>query len=104
VVVLLIQVNIKIAGDHYKTQSSDTSQQMEKVCIDLIRKASAAEKFSQVRALSKTTQQLSRRAIRRANKELSEDEIDLIFVSHHYGEKLAARLKKYLSKIKNEIT
>jgi hypothetical protein len=86
--------------DHYKTQSSDTHPEIEKVYVDLIRTASVVEKFSQVRALSKTALQLSRRAISRANKGLSEDEIDLLFVSHHYGEKLARGLKRYLDNMK----
>jgi len=86
--------------DHYKTQSRDTRPEMEKVYINLIRKASAGEKLAQVRSLSRTTLQLSRRAIKRANRELTEDEIDLLFVSHHYGEKLARGLKRYIDKKK----
>lgn len=42
--------------------------------------------------------QLSRRAIARANKNLSEEQIDLLFVEYHYGKDLASRLKKYLEK------
>ncbi|MFQ5585025.1 MAG: hypothetical protein ACE5GL_11365, partial [Calditrichia bacterium] len=66
--------------------------------IGLIRKASSAEKIAQVRSLSKTVMRLSRRAIARANKGLSEEQIDLLFVEYHYGKDLANRLKKYLEK------
>jgi hypothetical protein len=87
-----------------RTQSIDTRFETEAVLISLIRKASGAKKFSQIRSLSRTTFQLSRRAIVRANKDLSDRQIDLLFVSIHYGEKIAANLKKYLDKIEYEDT
>ncbi|MBC8229537.1 hypothetical protein H8E77_08325 [bacterium] len=51
-----------------------------------------------MRSLSKTTIQLSRRAISRANPGLSEKEINLIFVAYHYGDELANRLRTYMEK------
>jgi hypothetical protein len=81
-----------------KTQSTDTHPNAEKVVISLMRKASPAKKFSQVRSLSQTMMQLSRRAIARANPNLDEQEIDLLFVSLHYGKDLADRLREYLGK------
>lgn len=53
-----------------------------------------------VRSLSQTTIQLSRRAISRANPELSEQEVNLIFVAYHYGENLANRLRAYMEQKK----
>ncbi len=41
--------------------------------------------------------QLSRRAISRAHPELCDEELDLAFVAHHYGEKLADSLRSYLN-------
>jgi len=41
---------------------------------------------------------LSRRAIQRANPSLSEREVDLVFVSNHYGEKLAKCLRLYMGR------
>lgn len=79
------------------TQSIDTRPETEDFLILLIRKASVAKKFSQIQSLSKTTLQLSRRAISRANKNLSEKQIDLLFVSNHYGKKLATNLENYLA-------
>ena len=81
-----------------KTQSPDTSKLAEKALIRLIREASSATKFSQIRSLSQTAIQLSRRAIARVNSELSERQIDIRFVAYHYGEELASNLEKYFSR------
>ena len=85
------------------TQSIDTHPKAERVLISLIRKASPARKLSQVRSLSQIMIQLSKRAIARANKNIDEQEVDLIFVAHHYGSSLAERLRQYLEeKAQNE--
>ncbi len=78
---------------HYR----DTQPESENVLIDLIRGASTAQRISRVRSLSESTIELSRRAIRRANPNLGEDELSLTFISYHYGEALAKRLRKYLA-------
>ncbi|HDL19449.1 MAG TPA: hypothetical protein ENH29_10375 [Bacteroidetes bacterium] len=80
-----------------RTQSEDTDPKAEKVLIALLRKASIAEKFAQVRSLSKMTMQLSRRAIARVHPELNEEQIDLLFIEYHYGKDLAERLAKSLA-------
>ena len=85
-----------------RTQSIDTDINAEEFLISLIRKASTSRKMAQVRSLSKTTIQLSKRAIARANKDLDERELDLLFVEYHYGNDLANRIKKYLEKINRE--
>ena len=84
------------------TQSIDTHPDAEKVLISLLRKASPAVKLSQVRSLSQTIIKLSKRALARANKNLDEQEVNLLFVSHHYGKNLADRLRKYLEKTDHE--
>ncbi|MCK5075538.1 MAG: hypothetical protein KAR38_04135 [Calditrichia bacterium] len=85
-----------------RTQSIDTRFEAEEVLISLFRKASTAKKFSQIRSLSQTVLQLSRRAIARANKELSERQIDILFVSNHYGKEIATNLENYLDRIEYE--
>lgn len=80
------------------TQSLDTSIYMEAALIRLVRQASPAEKMSQVRSLSQTVMQLSKRAIARRNKDYNEQEVNLMFVSLHYGKELAERLRNYLDK------
>ena len=66
-----------------------------------MQKASFSEKFSRIASLSQTVMLLSRRAIARANSDLSEQQIDLLFVAHNYGEELASRLEEYLDKNSN---
>jgi len=39
---------------------------------------------------------LSKRAIQRANPDMSEREVDLAFVEHHYGKALAEQLRSYM--------
>jgi len=85
-----------------RTQSIDTHPDAEKVLVSLFRKASTSKKFSLVRSLTQTTIQLSKRAIARANKNLNEEQINLIFISLHYGNDLAERVKKYLGRIPHE--
>jgi hypothetical protein len=74
----------------------DTNPEAEKVQISLIRQASVAKRASIMRSLSETVITLSRRAIARANPDLSEPEINLKFVSVHYGEDLANRVRESL--------
>jgi hypothetical protein len=77
---------------------SDTSPAMEEKQISMIRKAGIAERLRRMRSLSRTVIRLSRRAISRAHPSLSQQEIDLIFISLHYGEEIAGRLKTYLQR------
>lgn len=81
-----------------KPQSIDTHPEIEKIQISILKKKSISNKFSQVRSLSKTTMQLSKRAIARTNKNLNEDQINILFINYHYGEDLASRVEKYLNK------
>ena len=75
---------------------SDTHPHAEKVQIDLLRKASTGERFALMCSLTATAISLSRRAIARANPDLSPQEVDLKFVELHYGKELAGRLRGYL--------
>lgn len=81
-----------------KPQSLDTHPEIEKLQISILKKESIANKFSRVRSLSKTTMQLSKRAIARTNKNLNEEQINILFINYHYGEDLASRVEKYLNK------
>jgi len=83
-----------------KTQSSDTSIEAEKVLISLLQKASFSQKFSQVCSMSQLVSQLSKRAIARANNNLNEEQVNLLFVEYHYGKELAERIRKYLGERK----
>lgn len=75
---------------------SDTSPQAEKVLVELFRKATVAERIARTRSLTAEVIALSRRAIARANPELSATEIGLRFVELHYGRDLANALREHL--------
>lgn len=79
-----------------RTQSTDTHPKAEAVQIELLRKASPSKRFALMRRLSEQTISLAKRAIRRANPDASEQELNLIFVEIHYGRELAQRLRAYL--------
>ena len=77
---------------------TDTDPKIEKLQLDLFRTAGTAKKITCLRDLSSTMMQLSYRAIKRAHPELSERELDLLFVKLHYGKNIADRLRAYLEK------
>ncbi len=80
------------------TKQSDTHPEIEKIQLSLIRQASIAKRIGRARSLSQTTIKLSRRAISRANPDFSEQELDIAFVTYHYGADLADRLSNYIRK------
>lgn len=83
-----------------KPQSLDTNLKAEAVQIQLICRVSVAQRIARMRALTASLMRLSKRAIRRANPEASQDELDVLFVKYHYGDALAARLQAYLQERK----
>ncbi len=85
-----------------RTQSMDTSPEAERVQIELIRKAPPAKRFGLARSLSQSLIQASRQTIRRLHPELSQEELDLLFVELHYGKDLANNVRAYLKRRKGE--
>ena len=77
------------------TQSIDTNPEVERVLITLIRKLTMEEKLNRTLNFSSSIINLSKRAIARANPELSEDEKNLLFVEYHYGVELANKLRSF---------
>jgi len=77
---------------------TDTHPEAEKVQVSLIRGASIAQRLGRTRSLSRTVINLSRRAMVRANPEMNERELAVLFVAHHYGEDLAVRLQAHLTR------
>ncbi len=83
---------------HYNfNKLSDTSPSAENIQISLIRKADIPKRFECLRALSKTTIFLSKRAIMRAHPDWNEKKINIAFVRYHYGNTLANKLENYLN-------
>lgn len=75
---------------------ADTSPDAERVQLDLLRRASVAQRARLARSLSATTLWLARRAIREANPTLSEDELSVKLVAHLYGPELAEGVRQRL--------
>ena len=76
-----------------RPQPFDTHPEAGRIQLDLLRRASVARRVALTRSLSATAIQLSRRAIARANPDLSPRELDLLFVEYHYGADVAKRLR-----------
>jgi hypothetical protein len=75
---------------------SDTHPAAEKVQIELFRRATGAQKITQMRSLTSLVIGLSRRGIARANPHLDRHEVDMLWVELNYGKDLAERLRNYL--------
>lgn len=80
------------------TQSIDTDPKVEQILISLLRKIPFAKKFDQMQVFSSTIIKLSKRAIARANPNLSQQEKDILFVKYNYSAQLAASLQKHFDK------
>jgi hypothetical protein len=77
---------------------SDTHPDAEKVQIELIRKKTVSERFALVRSITAFTIDLSRRAIAKANPNLSPQELQIKNIELFYGKDLAQRVREYLLK------
>jgi hypothetical protein len=80
------------------TQLKDTSPEVEKLFISLLRNISTHNKLWRTLSFSSSIINLSKRAISRTNPLLSEKEKGILFVKFHYGDELADKLRKYLEK------
>ncbi|HUT11926.1 MAG TPA: hypothetical protein VMY42_15605 [Thermoguttaceae bacterium] len=76
---------------------SDTHPEAEKVQIELIRQMSVGRRMAIMQSMTAMAIKLSRRAIARANPELSPREVDLKWVELHYGKELAGGFREWLS-------
>jgi hypothetical protein len=76
---------------------TDTHTNAQRLQIELLRKLSVAERFLKVRQLTAWTVGLSKRAIARANPDLTVAEVNLKFIELHYGPELAQRVREYLN-------
>ena len=75
---------------------TDTHPKAAQVQLELMRRATPAERFAAARSLSNTVASLSRRALRRRMPDATDAEIGLAFVALHYGNDLARKLQAHL--------
>ena len=75
---------------------TDTHPDAEAIRQELLRRQTAAEKFSLVRALTATVVSLCRQGIRERHPEFDERAVDLHFVEMNYGRELAEGLRRRL--------
>lgn len=75
---------------------SDTSPEAERVQIELLRKATIAQRIGLARSLTALVVRMSRSAIARANPGLSPEELDIKYVEITYGSELADGLRERL--------
>jgi hypothetical protein len=85
-----------------RTQSEDTSPEMERVQIELIRKASPAKIFGLVRSMSQTMVQASRENIRKLHPDASKEELTLILIELYYGKELANLVRTQMERRRSE--
>jgi len=81
-----------------RTQSPDTSPEVEYVQIELLRKATPAKSFHLARSLSQSMILASSETIKRLHPEASQKELKILFVELYYGKELANRVRAYLEK------
>ena len=75
---------------------SDTHPDVERIQIELLRKATPEERLGMALSLTATVVNLSRQNIAELNPELSAQEFDLKCIEFYYGKTLAARVRYYL--------
>lgn len=75
---------------------SDTHPQVEKVMIELLRKATVAQRVARAFSMSAVVKELSMRAVAKANPEYTEQEVKLKWAELHYGKDLADRVREYI--------
>ena len=79
-------------------QSKDTDVKIEKILISMIRQESIAKRASRMCSLSQTTQQLSRRAIKRAHPTFNEQQLKQLFIKYIYGLDVSESFCHYFNK------
>lgn len=79
-----------------RNKLTDTHPEADAVQIELLRDKTVRQRFSLLCSLTRLAIHHSKRAIARANPELSQRERDLLFVEVHYGKELAHQVRRFL--------
>lgn len=81
-----------------KTQSLDTSPEMEKIYFDLLRKETRSRRLTLTRALTASAITRERQMIQREHPTWSEQEVSLYWASIAYGQETADKLRDALKR------
>lgn len=79
---------------------SDTHPDAQRVQIELIRRASIADRIAAMRSMTHMATRLSRQAIAEANPQASPDEVKLLWAELHYGAELIGEVRESLRRRK----
>jgi len=82
----------------HRARSSDTSPEVERVQLELLRRAGEARRFQLMRSLTSTVVDASRRALSETMPGASEQEVLLRWVEIHYGQALADGVRRRLER------
>ena len=74
----------------------DTPPGIERVQIELLRRAGPVRRAALACAMTATATILSRRAIQRAHPEWNDHDVNLFWLEVHYGRDLAAKVRHYM--------
>ena len=81
-----------------RTQSIDTSPEVERIQIELIRQASITKRFALMESMTDFVTQLAKQEIRRNSPDISEQEIMLTLFARQYGQPLADKAREALAR------
>jgi hypothetical protein len=73
---------------------SDTHPDAERVQIELLRRMTGAQRITKLRSQTALVVRLSRQAIARANPQLNQHEVDMLWIEYTYGKDLADRVRE----------
>src|SRR5579884_2067642 len=79
-----------------KTQSPDTSLEVELVLIGMIRKAPMSRRFAFVQAWTASMLEAGSQYVRQLHPQASDEEARLLFIERQYGKDLADELRRTL--------
>ncbi len=85
-----------------RTQSSDTSPEIERVQVEMLRKAPLSKHFAIMEAWSQFITEVAKQGIRRDHPEADEQEVSLILLARLHGQPLADKVRAKLAERKQQ--
>ena len=81
-----------------ETQSRDTSLEMERVQIEMLRKASITKRFALMEGWSQFIREVAKQGIRRDYPDANEEEVTFILATRLYGQPLMEKVRVALER------